>query len=72
MEGIQRAVGSSSLLSIVLYLSPFPLRLFQTTETKWLNISVSIEGKGRLGDRVKKSLSRGVNKVVRLVSGNQR
>lgn len=69
MKGIKRTVGMSFLLSIVLYL--FSMLRFQTTETKWLNVSVSIESKGRLGHCMKKSLSRRVNKVVKLVSGNQ-
>lgn len=43
---------------------------FQTTGTKWLNISVSIENKDDRGGLDEKVFL-AVNKVVKLVSGNQ-
>lgn len=43
--------------------------LLQTTGTKWLNISVSIENKEDRG--LDEKVFFAVNKVVKLVSGNQ-
>lgn len=54
MNAIKRPVGIWFPLSVVLYLSLFSLLSFQTADTKWLNISVSIERKGRAGDCMKK------------------